>query len=189
MLPAFWIYSYRNKIPFKTIAFKTVIFTAIPFLFYFAWIHIYLKYYMPVHFELSEQLTGNLLNFKLPVERFLNMNIYFIFSPISTRFWGYFIYVFLGLLITELIVFRKVNKESKFWLYAVAAVYVGFPLLGYLTPLYDLPSSTKRGFFKLFPLMLLVMCNSTLLKKLSDRIDRWEKNITPKAVTKRSVRK
>jgi hypothetical protein len=52
-------------------------------------------------------------------------------------------------------------------------VYLGLPFLGYLLPLLDLSNSTKRGLFKLFPLMLLYMGSCGLLTDLSRRIDKW----------------
>jgi hypothetical protein len=41
--------------------------------------------------------------------------------------------------------------------------------------LYDLDNSTKRGLFKIFPLMLLFMANSNVLISLSKRIYKWER--------------
>jgi hypothetical protein len=60
------------------------------------------------------------------------------------------------------------------WLTAVFIIYVGIPFIGYLFPLYDLDNSTKRGLFKIFPLMLLFMANSSFLISISEGIKKWE---------------
>jgi len=69
---------------------------------------------------------------------------------------------------------RKLNNTTRNWLYAVLVIYIGFPLMGYLLPLLDLDNSTKRGLFKIFPLMLLYMANNSLLVSWSQRITKWE---------------
>jgi hypothetical protein len=42
----------------------------------------------------------------------------------------------------------------------------------------DIDNSTKRGLFKIFPLMLLYMANNKMLTTLSARITAWE-NLQP----------
>ena len=66
------------------------------------------------------------------------------------------------------------QTEPRNWSYAVLVIYLGLPFLGFLLPLMDLDNSTKRGLFKIFPLMLLYMASSNLLRDLSERISRWE---------------
>ncbi len=50
----------------------------------------------------------------------------------------------------------------------------GLALLGWLLPLFDLDSTTRRGALKLFPLMLFFFQGSQLMISLSNRISRWE---------------
>ncbi|HEY0356178.1 MAG TPA: hypothetical protein VGC29_08245, partial [Flavisolibacter sp.] len=52
--------------------------------------------------------------------------------------------------------------------------YLGYPFLGYLLPLLDIEHSTKRGMFKIFPLMLLYMGTSRIMIQLSTWIREWE---------------
>ena len=78
------------------------------------------------------------------------------------------------LLFAETIFFRKFNRESRILLYGILVVYLGLPLLGYLIPLVDLTNTTKRGLFKMLPLMLLFMSNSNSLQFLSGKISVWE---------------
>jgi hypothetical protein len=41
----------------------------------------------------------------------------------------------------------------------------------------DIDHTTKRGFFKMFPLMLLYMTSSTSLLWLSEKIKNWEASL------------
>lgn len=75
----------------------------------------------------------------------------------------------------DLLLIRKLNRQAVNWLFAILVVYLGLPLLGYLLPLLDLHNSTKRGFLKIFPLMVLYMGNTQLLIKLSEKIYKWER--------------
>ena len=58
-------------------------------------------------------------------------------------------------------------------LYGILAVYFGLALLGFLIPLVDLENTTKRGLFKLLPLMLLYLCNSSSIAFISGKLARW----------------
>jgi hypothetical protein len=78
------------------------------------------------------------------------------------------------LFVLELVIKRKLNSTTRNWLYAVLIIYLGFPLMGYLLPLLDLNNSTKRGLFKIFPLMLLYMGTNSLLVSWSQKITQWE---------------
>ncbi len=78
------------------------------------------------------------------------------------------------LLVLDLVFNEKMNRNARNWLYAILVIYLGYPLLGFVLPLLDIEHSTKRGFFKLFPLMLLYLANSNLLKYISGSLDQWE---------------
>ena len=92
----------------------------------------------------------------------------------TVSYYAYFVYIFLFVLCLNIFDRNVLNKTALNWLFAVLVVYVGLPFVAYLFPLYDLDNSTKRGLFKIFPLMLLFMANSPLLISLSDGIKKWE---------------
>jgi hypothetical protein len=98
-----------------------------------------------------------------------------IFGGKGPELFGYFIYLFLAAFILELITQRKLAGQGKNWLAAVLIVYFGLPVLGYLLPVFDLSNTTKRGLFKLFPLILLYLQDNKLLINLSNKIEAWEK--------------
>ena len=92
-------------------------------------------------------------------------------------------FVWAALFVLELIVLRRFSKEACNWLYAIAVIFVGLGLLGYLLPLFNVVETTKRGLFKILPLMLLYMANNQLLIRLSVWISRWENAVPVKAVS------
>ncbi len=127
-----------------------------------------------MQYKIGELVNSHLGDLSPFFNRFSEINSQLIFSEMGVGYYGYFIYFFILLLILELVVKRKLAPVTRNWLYAVLVIYLGFPLLGYLLPLIDLNNSTKRGLFKLFPLMLLYMANNSLLVSWSQKITKWE---------------
>lgn len=179
VLPAFWLYAYRAKKNITSVAVQSLVFVFISFFFYFIWVNIFLKYYLPGHFSLDKQINPNLADLSPIVDRFKKMNSVILFGPASVKLWGYYINLFLVLLAAELVFMRKLSRESRNWLYGVAVIYFGMPLLGYMLPLIDINNTTKRAFFKMYPLMLMVLANNALLQKLSRAITNWEFELKP----------
>jgi hypothetical protein len=144
------------------------------FILYILSITIYINYYLPVAYNVEGQLNPDLLNVKSLVTKFITTNERLIFSGQGIMYYGYFIFIFLLVLLIDLVLFRKLNRAARNWLFAVLVIYLGFPLLGHILPLMDIDHTTKRGFLKLFPLMLLYMANSSALLWLSEKIKNWE---------------
>lgn len=82
-------------------------------------------------------------------------------------------FVFIAVLLFDISLKERMKMETRNWLYAVLVVYAGLPVLGYLLPLLDLDNSTKRGLFKIFPLLLLYMANSRLLIGITEKLKDW----------------
>src|SRR5690606_24328665 len=90
-------------------------------------------------------------------------------------FYGFFMVFFFLVLLGDIILFRKYfTREAFVALYGVVIVYAGLAIIGYLLPLADLQNTTKRGLFKIFPLMLFYMANSASLTRLSGLLHNWE---------------
>jgi hypothetical protein len=98
---------------------------------------------------------------------------------LSIQLWGYILYIFFFLFLAELIFLRRFGKEARNWLYAIAALYLGLGILGWILPMMNLLETTKRSLFKLFPVIVLYMANNGWLTRLSSRVDRWEKAPAP----------
>ena len=143
-------------------------------LLYLLAVTIYLRFYLPVEYGIEGLLRKELWNPAPFFQRFGAMNDQVIFSNTGVNYYGYFIFLFIGLLLIDAIWKEPWDTGSLNWLYGVLVVYAGLPFIAFLFPLFDLDHSTKRGLFKIFPLMLLYMGNSRFLKWVSERIRLWE---------------
>ena len=108
------------------------------------------------------------------INRFWEMNKQVFFSVNGVNYYGYFMFFFIAVLVLDSIWKEEWDTRSLNWLYGVLVIYMGLPFIGYLFPLYDMDHSTKRGLFKIFPLMLLYLANSRFLIFISERIRNWE---------------
>lgn len=143
-------------------------------LLYVISIPVYINYYLPVKYHVPDLINTHLFNLAPLYKRWWAMNRELIFSKYGIELYGYFIFLFLLLLLAEIVVKRRFTAAGRNWLYAALVVYLGLPLLGWLLPLMDLDNTTKRGLFKLFPLLLLYLGNNSLLTGLSQKITKWE---------------
>jgi hypothetical protein len=143
-------------------------------LFYGLSITLYCNYYLPAKYDVVGLVNPELFNFTPLWERIVTMNKRLIFSEQGIRYYSYSFFIFLLVLLGDLIFSIKLNRDSRNWLFAVLVIYLGMPVMGYLLPLLDMDNSTKRGLFKIFPLMILYMGTSTMLIRLSEKITRWE---------------
>lgn len=175
ILPLILWHHWRRKNGLKKIVTAVAWFLVPAILFYALSITLYFNFYLPVKYDVQGLVNNNLLNLRPLWERFIAMNKQLIFSKDGIGYYAYFFFIFLLVLLADLFISYKLNRNSRNWLFVVLVVYLGMPVLGYLLPLLDIDNSTKRGLFKIFPLMLLYMGTSTVMKILSIRIRRWEK--------------
>jgi len=174
VLPLVVFYMYRDKQPMRKLAINVAILPLFTVFFYFLCMNIFVKRYIPTTFDVSSQVNQHLSDLSPFFNRLSDIAGGLIFSERGTMLYGYFINFFLLVLLVDIIFFRKFSREAVVALYGVAVVYVGLAVIGYLLPLADLQNTTKRGLFKMFPLMLYYMANSTSLMRLSSLINNWE---------------
>jgi hypothetical protein len=173
MLPLIWYHNYKNKIGFFN-AFKTQMVFIVPtVVVYTVAVYIYITQYLPGFYNITDQVNRTLFDVKTILHKFGQTNALFISSD-GIVYYGYFIFVFFGLLLLELIIKRKLNTTVINYGYAILLIYLFFPLLSHVLPGVSIENTVKRAFFKLFPLMLLCMANNALLIQWSDKIKRWE---------------
>jgi hypothetical protein len=135
---------------------------------------VFITWYLPVDYSVKGLVNSNPLNLSPLFKRFADMNNQLIFSETGVNYYGYFIFIFLFILLLDIVLTDKWLTSAKSILFILFAVYAGLPLLGYLLPLYDLDHTTKRGLFKIFPLMLLYMGHSGVMISLTGLVRRWE---------------
>lgn len=172
--PLLFVYMHRNKMKLKDSVMKLAIFLAFPVFFYFLCIHVFVRLFVPVPFDLGGQVNPHLGDVSGFFQRLWDVQAALIVSARGVRLYGYFILFFYVVLITDIAWQRKFNRESVIALYGILVVLVGLPLLGHFLPLVDLQNTTKRGLFKMFPLILLYLANSSTLQSLSGLVVKWE---------------
>lgn len=143
-------------------------------LIYLLSITVYINWYLPSHYNLENLVNKDLLNFSFFYQRISDMTGSLLLAGNTVTYYGYFVYIFLAVLIFTFFDRNVLNRTSLNWLFAIFVVYIGLPFIANLFPLYDLDNSTKRGLFKIFPLMLLFMANSPVLISLSENMKKWE---------------
>ena len=149
-----------------------------PFIVYFLCMNVFVKHYIPIHYDVSKDVNQNLGDVSYFFKRLSDIVSVLVFSDYGVLYYGRFIYLFLVILFADIVYClatrKPLNREAVIALYAVGVVYVGLALIGYVLPLADLMHTTKRGMFKMFPLMLLYILNSPLLTRASAAIKNWE---------------
>lgn len=172
--PAMVLALWKDKVKITKIALNLVLLAAIPFAFYFIWVNIFVKFYLPINLDADQALN---LGTKTTYLQWLSeINSQLIFGGINLVLYGYYIYFFLLVLIADTLIFRKLNRESRYMLWGVAVIYFGMPLLGYFTQWFN-TTTAKRGFFKMFPLMLMYMRSNSLFTWLSNWVINFENGI------------
>lgn len=168
---------YKRKVAIKTIALSAGIVVAGPLVFNFITSSIFVKNFIPVPFHISNYITHNFFDIPLLFTKLTEITTGLIFTPKGTEVFAHFYIFFLVVLAADLIWPRRFNNEAKMALWGIAIVYVGLALLGFLIPSNTLLNSTKRGLFKLLPLMIFYMANSGILQRLSEYLKRKEAGI------------
>ncbi len=165
---------WRKHMAAKKMALYTVIFLLGTAAFYFVCIDVFVRNFVPIPLDIKSQINPNLANVSVFFTRLRDIFTVLIFSEHGIKEYGYFIFLFFGILLTDIIVVRRFNTMAAIALYGIVVVFIGLSFIGYLLPLADLINTTKRGLFKALPLMLLYMANSGILLRLSDKVRMWE---------------
>jgi len=174
MLPLLVFRLFKLNIPFKQLLLKSTMFLLVPGLIYFVFMNIYIKYYIPVHYDVGHELNTHLGDINVLFRRYYDITTKLLFGETAETFFGMQIYLFVAVIFTDLLFFRKKSAEGLTAIYGIFVVFIGLGLLGYLLPLVDLMHTTKRGLFKIFPLILLYYYSSGFLGWVSALITNWE---------------
>jgi hypothetical protein len=164
----------KRKAGLKQTVWYMGLFMFIPFVLYYLWMGLFMKYYMPVPYSVGQDV--NLSPERMPFffERFWYMNKNLLYSKLGLDLFGYMYYVFPIVLLADALFIRRFNTEARVMLFGILILYIGIPILGTILPLFDLNNTTKRSLYKMLPLMMLYMANSGVLRKLSAVISKFE---------------
>ncbi len=171
-LPA-WQY-YKRRVPMKTAATGLGILIGFSVLFYVICIYAFVRNFVPFGFDAGKEVALSADRISFFFKRLGEINTGLFFSPIGVEIYAYFIYLACFVIVCDLVLFRKYNKEALWALYGIAVVYFGMALLGALIPLVDLLNTTKRGMFKALPLIVFYYANSPLFQRISSALTNFE---------------
>lgn len=175
--PALWVMQLRVKYTFRKIIGFTALFMLPAVVCYYLTIRLYITYYLPVHYDISALVNPHPFDLRPLFRQDKDIITELVVSEFGIHLWGYFMYVWAALFLAELLILRRFGRVARNWLYAIVMAFAGLGLLGFLLPLFDVTNTTKRGLFKILPLMVMYMANNQLLINLSARISRWESGI------------
>ena len=174
LLPLVLVYLFKKKATSRLKLVVPTVFILGPLFFYVLVTNVFIPLFIPIKFDIGSQINISLQSLGQIFSRINSINNEIIFSELGRNVYGYFLYFFMGILIIDLSVFRKLSKEAILCLYCIAVVYFGLALLGCLVPLVDIQNTTKRGFYKFLPIMVLYMRNSGAFLWVSQKIRVWE---------------
>ena len=135
---------------------------------------LYIQHYLPVHYDIGGLVNPNLSALGPLFQRYSDIVMRLMGGDFGVHLWGYIFYIAGILLVAELFSRNRCNKDARNWLYALLVVYLGLGALGFALPLFNLLETTKRGMFKLLPLIILYLANNAWLIRLSQWMYRWE---------------
>jgi len=184
-LPPVLLAQRREKLAWKKMAIADGLFFIPAFIGYYLPNGIYIKHYLPVHYDVSTLVNHNLGDVSPLFKRYGDIVNRLLMSDFAVHLWGYIFWVTAVLFVAEAVFVRRFSREALNWLYGIVILYVGLGFLGWILPVVDLNDTTKRGMFKMLPLCIFYLANNTLLIRLSQAISRWElAPVSPGAVTK-----
>lgn len=171
ILPALILFLIRFKGEYwKSKLLNAFVLMVVPFAFYAIWFILFNNFYLPETYELSSKLNPDLLNAKSFINNFKELNSELIFSKNAIRYYGYFPYLFITLTAIGLIMYRR----TSWYIYWIIMVYVIYLLISHALNLVVIDQTVKRGFFKLFPLMIFALAENPLLLKVSEFLKKYE---------------
>lgn len=173
-LPVILFVQRRGGATVKKMAWSILFFYVPPVLFYYLAGPLWLNHYLPVRYDIGDLINRHLTDPGPLFQRYSDIVDRLIASSFGIHLWIYFFFIGATLFVAEVFAPGRFNKDGRNWLYAVLVVYLGLGALGFVLPLMDLNDSTKRGLFKMLPLVLLYMANNAWLIRLSGWITRWE---------------
>jgi hypothetical protein len=158
----------------RRLALRDVLFFLPAVIGYWLPMQVYIKYYLPLHYNLDSLLNRHVVDLAPLFQRYSDIYTRLLTGTLAIHLWGYFFYLTAIFFVAEAVVMRRFTREARNWLYAIVTLYLGLGVLGWLLPVMDLTDATKRALFKMLPLALFYLANNQLLLQLSRSIARWE---------------
>ncbi|HEY4335385.1 MAG TPA: hypothetical protein VGM89_05795 [Puia sp.] len=173
-VPLILLVQRRQSMPVKRMLIANGLFFLPSLTGYYLPSQLYIKYYLPVHYDIGGLVNDHLSSLQPLFQRYADMFTRLLTGEFAIHLWGYIFYLAAALFLAEAIFLRRFNKEARNWLYAIVVLYIGLGVLGWILPMMNLNETTKRAMFKMLPLVLFYLANNELLIRFSAAISRWE---------------
>jgi hypothetical protein len=186
LLPLILVEQLRDAKGLRKMALVDFFFLLPSLIGYYLPTQLYIKYYLPVHYDIGTLVNNHLSDLHPLWQRYSDIVTRLLFGTFAINLWGYLFYLASALFLAELIFVRRFNRQARNWLYAMLMLYLALGILGFALPMFNLLETTKRALFKMMPLVLFYLANNELLLRLSRRISQWE---APNPSSKKKSRK
>ena len=131
------------------------------------WNIVFFNSYLPVRPSTSEQLQG------FDLGRFSDVVTSSWSSVISsTELWGWIVWLFLVVVVIDLIVSRRISQPII--LGCIVATLVGLFVVGTIFSAAIVEQTLRRGMFKVIPLMVIAIAGSGIVSSASSALYSWE---------------
>lgn len=160
---------YRKKYRLSNLLLPLLLIVVASFV-YFLTSYIYLNYYLPVVYDIGENVNNNLMDITPLISRLTNIATLVIFGNDGVKIYGYIFWLSAVLIIGELVMYKRFTPNGTYWLSMLLITYFGIGLIGYLLPLADLENTTKRSLFKVIPILVMCISSSKIVYVLSQKL-------------------
>ncbi len=131
------------------------------------WNVVFFNSYLPVRPSTSEQIRG------FDFERFTEVVASSWSSVIaSTELWGWIVWLFLGVLVIDIIINRRISQPII--LGCIVAAVLGLFMVGTIFSAAIVEQTLRRGMFKVIPLMVIAIAGSGIVSSASSALFSWE---------------
>ncbi|MBU3679046.1 MAG: hypothetical protein FGM32_05505 [Candidatus Kapabacteria bacterium] len=131
------------------------------------WNIVFFNWYLPQRPSTAEQLRG------FDLGRFAEVVGSSWTSVISsTELWGWAVWLFLGVLIVDAIINRRIAQPMLIGM--IIATFLGLFLVGTIFSAAIVEQTLRRGMFKVIPLMIVAIAGSGLVSSASSTLYSWE---------------
>jgi hypothetical protein len=131
------------------------------------WNVVFFNSYLPVRPSTSEQIRG------FDFERFTEVVASSWSSVIaSTELWGWIVWLFLGVLVIDIIINRRISQPIIIG--CIVAAVLGLFVVGTIFSAAIVEQTLRRGMFKVIPLMVIAIAGSGIVSSASSALFSWE---------------
>ena len=93
-LPVLLLVQFREKYPVKKMAWAGFLFIVPSLVGYYLPTQLYIKHYLPVHYDIGRQVNDHLFDLQPLFQRYMGIITRLMTGDLSIQLWGYILYIF-----------------------------------------------------------------------------------------------